>query len=107
MIIHKEHKHNFTMIDNNLLADSNISWKAKGLLCYLLSKPEGWNVVIADLVNRSTDGHEAIRSAMRELRKYGYLEDVFERVNGVIRDRTLIVRESPLIKEHLDKGNPC
>ncbi len=106
MIIHKEHRCNYTQIDNDLLSDRSISWKAKGLLCYLLSKPEGWNVVINDLVNRSTDGHESIRSAMRELRKYGYLEDVFERVCGVIRDRTLIVREIPLIKEHLNKGNP-
>ena len=33
---------NFTILDNTGLRDPNISWKAKGLLAYLLHLPDDW-----------------------------------------------------------------
>ena len=33
---------NFTIIRNDCLEDPNISWKAKGLLVYMASKPKDW-----------------------------------------------------------------
>lgn len=62
----------FVQIDNALLENEVLSWKAKGLLCYLLSKPADWRVILGDLVARGTDGPTAIRSALVELRGAGY-----------------------------------
>lgn len=62
----------FVMIDKKILEDSSMSWKAKGLLAYLLSRPNDWQVMMADLINRSTDGREAVLAGMNELRIAGY-----------------------------------
>lgn len=63
----------FVTIENSMFEDSRISWKAKGLLGYLLTKPDGWIVRTTDLIKHSTDGDKAIRSAIKELKTYGYL----------------------------------
>lgn len=63
---------NFVMIDKGFLENPNLSWKAKGILAYLLSKPNNWKVITRDLVNRSTDGKAAVYSGLKELKEYGY-----------------------------------
>lgn len=62
----------FAVISKSFLEDENLSWKAKGILAYLLTKPDNWKVIIGDLVNRSTDGKTAIYSALKELKEQGY-----------------------------------
>jgi hypothetical protein len=55
--------------------DQRLSYKARGILYYLLTKPEGWKGQLYDLVQQSNeDGIKAIRSALKELVKYGYAE---------------------------------
>ena len=80
MIIKRHLSANFTVIDNAVLQDERLSWKATGLLAYLLSLPEDWRVHIEDLARRKTDGHSATSSGFRELRMAGYL--VVEKVRG-------------------------
>ena len=80
MIIKRHLSANFTVIDNAVLQDERLSWKATGLLAYLLSLPEDWRVHIEDLARRKTDGHSATSSGFRELRLAGYL--VVEKVRG-------------------------
>lgn len=58
------------MLDKTFLNNPNLSWKAKGLLAYLLSLPKDWLIRISDLVNRSTDGETSVYSALRELREH-------------------------------------
>lgn len=69
----RRRERNYVTIENSMFEDNRISWKAKGLLGYLLTKPDGWIVRITDLVKHSTDGDKAIRSAIKELKTYGYL----------------------------------
>lgn len=64
----------YAQIDKTCLDDISLSWKAKGVLTYLLSKPDKWKVNIDDLKNKSTDGRDAIYSALKELRDAGYAE---------------------------------
>lgn len=71
-------KHNpktpeYAMIANATLCDKRLSFKARGILGYLISKPPDWVVQFQDLVNNSTkDGEYSIRSGIKELRQYGY-----------------------------------
>lgn len=62
----------FSRVPKTTLKDSKLSWKAKGILAYLIGQPIDWKVRLQDLVNNSTDGSTAIRSALNELRKAGY-----------------------------------
>lgn len=63
----------FVMIPNEMLEDTRLSWKAKGLLAYLLSKPDGWKVWEADLMAHAKDARDSVRSAVQELIKTGYV----------------------------------
>lgn len=62
----------FARVPKDLLSDKRLSWKAKGLLSYLLSKPNDWIVQVRDVINQSTDGRDAVKAAFRELRDAGY-----------------------------------
>lgn len=63
----------FVMVDKEWVNNPDISAKAKGVLLYLVSKPDDWTVYEADISNHMKDGIKAIRSAVRELMEYGYI----------------------------------
>lgn len=57
----------YVEVSKALLADSALSFKAKGVLCYLLSRPQGVQVRLSDIVGHATDGEYAVRGAIKEL----------------------------------------
>lgn len=69
----KRKKNGFTQIANNLFEDSKLSWKAKGILCYLLSRPNNWKINKTDLQNKAIEGRDAVQSGLNELKELGYL----------------------------------
>ncbi|MFA7074886.1 MAG: helix-turn-helix domain-containing protein [Endomicrobiaceae bacterium] len=70
-----EKRHNpYAMIDTRVAEDQRLSWKAKGLMLYLLSRPDNWEIRRADLIKRSSDGIDAVKSTIKELTKYGYIK---------------------------------
>lgn len=75
-------EHPYVVIDKEGLNDAELSWKAKGLLAYLLSLPDGWNINITDLANRSKDGRHAVASGLKELEEAGYARQVQARQEG-------------------------
>jgi len=90
-------RNNFVMLDKGFLEDSRLSFKAKGILAYLLSKPDGWKVIVKDLINHSADGKKAIYSGLRELKAYGYYKKVPVRdeSNRVISHWESVIYECP------------
>jgi hypothetical protein len=64
----------FTQIHNAWIRDPNLSYKAKGLLTYLLSHEVGYTITIGQIIRESGDGKQSVRSALEELIKAGYLE---------------------------------
>lgn len=66
-IIRQKRKANYTVIPNEMLNNENLSFKAKAILCYLLSKPDRWAVYLSQLAKASTDGYESVVSGMNEL----------------------------------------
>lgn len=87
----------YVMIDKYGLNDERLSWKAKGLLAYLLSKPDDWQVYESDLIKRAADGRDSVRTGLRELEKYGYLSRRQIRgENGSFGHMEYIVYERPI-----------
>jgi hypothetical protein len=73
MIIHaKKAKDPFSRILNSVVCDKRLSYRARGILCYLLSKPGNWQVVSEDVVNNGTEGRDSIRTCFKELKACGY-----------------------------------
>lgn len=69
-VIRKENP--YVTIDKTCLKDERLSWKAKGLLCYLLSLPDDWEIYVSELKNHASDGRDSTAAALRELIKFGY-----------------------------------
>jgi hypothetical protein len=76
--------------------DASLSFQAKGLLAYLLAKPDNWSVYVGDLINRASDGRKAIYSMLKELEAHGYLSREFNRDGrGKILGITYTIFERP------------
>lgn len=95
VIRNKKRKNPFVQIDKKMLSDEQISWKAKGILSYLLSKPDDWITYISDLEKRSTDGRDSVRSGFKELENAGYISKKRLRVNGQFKGWEYEVYERP------------
>ena len=63
----------FTQIPNSWLRDGRLSLKARGLMSLIMSHSEGWSLSIESIARQGQEGKDAIRSAVRELEKFGYL----------------------------------
>lgn len=66
----------FFLVANRVARDSRLSYKARGLLMDLLSRPDNWRVSAVTLAKEAIDGRDAVRSGLRELRDAGYLVTV-------------------------------
>lgn len=66
-------KKNFTMINNEILYDGRLSFRATGLLAYLLSLPETWTIHKYYLDKTKTEGRGATLKAFQELIDTGYV----------------------------------
>jgi len=64
----------FTIIPNELIRNPDLSWKAKGVLSFLLSGKDGeWYSYTETIIKHSTDGRKAVKAAIKELKEAGYL----------------------------------
>ncbi len=73
MIERSPHRERFTRIDNRTLEDERLSWGARGLLAYLLSRPDRWRIDRHQLASVARNGERAAWALLRELEQAGYL----------------------------------
>ena len=86
---------NYTTISNQLFKNKTISLKAKGLMAYLLSLPNDWNLSINGIVACSKEGRRAIGNIINELIAAGYIERNQVRKNGKFIGYDYFVFEQP------------
>lgn len=94
----RNQKKNFTMVSNEILNDNRLSWKAKGILSYLLSKPDGWEAQIEDLYKKASDGYSSLRSGIEDLILCGYMElkNIYDEEENKFTGRYYEFNEVPL-----------
>ena len=61
-------------MSNHHLKNTELSLRAKGLLSQILSLPDNWDYTIAGLAAINKEGKDAVRAAVQELEKAGYIE---------------------------------
>lgn len=90
----------FTMILNEAIRDSRLSWRAKGILAGCLSHASGFKFNKAWIMKHGTEGRDAVTAALAELREFGYLEDKVLRCEktGRVLSRELTFRDRPTVR---------
>ena len=87
---------NFTIMSNTHLKDRRLSYKSKGLLSVILSLPPEWDYTITGLAVIAADGVESVKSAIKELEKYGFVTRTQLRdERGRMAQNEYLVYESP------------
>lgn len=75
----------YTHVNNEIFHDRELSYKAKGLFCQMLSLPDNWDFKENSIKALATDGISSVRSGLKELMNKGYL------IREPIREGNLIV----------------
>jgi hypothetical protein len=63
----------FTIAPNVLLEDNTLSCTAKGLFCFMCSKPDMWQFSVRGLMAQLKEGQSSICKRLQELEEHGYL----------------------------------
>lgn len=69
----KKHTSQYSIVDNTVFNDERLSYGARGLMGYLLTKPDNWEVRMSDLIAQTRDGRDGVRRFVRELIDLGYM----------------------------------
>ena len=86
----------YTVMSNHHLRNHALSLKAKGLLSQMLSLPEDWDYTLQGLAQINKESIDAIREAVRELERAGYIERSRERdERGCLRGTVYTIYEQP------------
>ena len=73
-IITRKRNSNYTTISNVFLRDIRLSCKAKGILAVIMGLPDDWDFSIRGILSITKEGRDAVYSAIKELKDYGYCE---------------------------------
>lgn len=86
----------FVRIQNDILTNDKLSWKAKGLLCFMLSRKDDWEFHKVQVQKYSTDGRDGTISAFNELIKAGYVKQLRKRDDkGKFKSFDYLVYDNP------------
>ena len=87
----------YTVMSNHHLRNKELTLKAKGLLSQMLSLPENWDYTLTGLSHINKESIDAIRTAVLELEKAGYIERVQGRdEKGKMTAITYTIYEQPI-----------
>jgi len=96
-IIRNKTREKYTVIDNNIFTNKNLSLKSRGMLATLLSLPDNWEFNENGLTEIFKDGLTAIKSSLKELEENKYLIRRQERdQNGKFIRNNWIISEIPI-----------
>ena len=86
----------YTVMSNHHLRNKELTLKAKGLLSQMLSLPEDWDYTLKGLSLINREQIDAIREAVRELERAGYIVRSRERDGkGRLRGADYVIYEQP------------
>lgn len=107
MIVRSRRSKHFTIVDNAVLEDERISFRAKGVLVFVLSKPDNWKISERHLARVGHEGVTAIRAALKELELAGYIERQRIKGEGGRFEWESVVFDTPQESKPQTEPEPC
>lgn len=109
MIFRTHQTSNFTVLPNAMLRDRRLSYKARGVLCCLLSQPGTWRASISELSGTSgeatLEGKYALQKALKELEALGYARLTRTRgAGGRLRGTSYDIYDTPQLADSSTDG---
>lgn len=95
MIVRAPRGVGFTTVQNDFIEDDSLSFRAKGVMIFILSKPDHWSISERHLAEQGPDGRSAVASALKELETEGYLQRIRQRRPDGTFDWDSIIYETP------------
>ena len=98
----------YTVISNDLLRDTRLSYRARGIISYALSNANGWRITLKTLWKGGEEGRDAVITAIKELKNYGYV-----RIKPIYNKKMRLVRwewwwyEKPMLENQVVAGIPA
>ena len=106
MIVRSKRKQaNFTVLPNEAIRDVRLSFKARGLLAFILSMPDHWATSSSALARMAPDGRDSVRAGLRELGELGYLEVTRTQLTSGRWRTDITVYEAP-VHNAVDNSSP-
>jgi len=94
-----ERNKGYTVMSNHHLRNRELSLKAKGLLSQMLSLPEDWDYTLAGLSHINRESVDAIRTAVWELERAGYIRRSQNRDGkGKMAEMVYTIYEQPVLE---------
>jgi len=91
----------FYTVSKDISEDDRLSWAARGMLIFLLGKPDNWTVSVAHLIKQTegsqrSTGRDGVRAIIKELMDAGYMQaDGVRTEGGTFGGMNYVVNESP------------
>lgn len=106
-IVKRSRVENFAIVPNSVTEDTRLSFEARGVLCYLLAKPDTWQIRVSDIQKQGGFGRDKAYRILKELRDVGYLVlEVNRNDKARITSQTYIVYDVAGVSEKLRSENP-
>ena len=106
MVHREEHNESYTVIDNAVLQNVNISFEARGFLCYLLSLPNDWCFTVRGIVKQTGCSKSVVLRLVDELKAAGYLKlERKQDKQGRFTQSSWHIYESPYEHHNIEKRN--
>ena len=98
-------ENNFSIISNAVIRDTRLSYRARGILLDILSRPDNWRISADSLARNGLEGRQAVLTALKELREVGYMRTEKRRDEQGHFETVSIVYDTPTY-EYTGVGKP-
>ena len=95
----------FVLVHKKFIYDPKLSARSKGVLLYLLSRPNDWQIYTSEIQKHMTDGIKSVNSAVKELMDAGYIKRTLKRSEkGTFKGYEYLVYEIPTEMPFTENG---
>ncbi|MEC0666324.1 DnaD domain protein [Priestia flexa] len=75
----KDKDNPYVMMNKHFIYDDQLSFKAKGILSYIFSRPDDWQIYETEIVKHAKDKKDAVKTGIKELLETGYISRTMKR----------------------------